>query len=206
MLFLPPSPDTTHTQMLSAHQFLMQGGCGAFWTRLEVALHFLCVGAFVYGWCVQGRVYVVNGCVWLWVCMYLSVYVTLRWVLGGGGLWLLWFLWGVAGPVSLYTMPCGDSYVDMLVPGIPGLWWGWEHAIPDHLALAPIAAEPPWWVFALMPWERDWDCRHGGPFVYFILQESLDVLATSVCCLDRCGGVTESQSLKLLHPLADLHT
>lgn len=93
MLFLPPSPD----------QFLMQGGCGAFWSRVarpDWKLHFLYVGAFVYGWCVQGHVYVVNVCVWLWVCIFLSVYVTLRWVLvlskGGGGLWLVWFLWGGA--------------------------------------------------------------------------------------------------------------
>lgn len=56
-----------------------------------------------------------------------------------------WFGFSGEGrcPVSMHTMPCGDSYLDMLVPGIPGLWWGWEHAVPDHLALAPIAAQPP---------------------------------------------------------------
>lgn len=34
-------------------------------TILEEALHFLCVGVFVYGWCVQERMCVVNRCVWL---------------------------------------------------------------------------------------------------------------------------------------------
>lgn len=106
-------------------------------------------------------------------------------VLGGAGgrLWVIWCLGYLAsGGVGIIQSQ---------------MIWHW------HLLLHRLQ----WWVFALMPWELVWDCRWlGGSFVYFILRESFDVLATSVGCLDRCGGVTESQSLKLVHPQADLHT
>lgn len=93
------------------------------------------------------------------------------------------------------------------MPRIPAFWWGWDYLVPDDRALAPIAVHAPtvgicsdamgaglelslaWWAFCL-----------------FYPAGVIGCSGYRVCCLDRCGGVTESQSLKLVHSLGDLHT
>lgn len=187
----------------------MQGGCGAFWSRVaRPDWKWPCIFCVWVCLCMAGVCR--NTCMlWMGVYGYEHVCIWVFMFLSAGSLFSRWEVvvcgcFGFSGKwqaLCLYTLCLVGTHI--LIRWCLGyLAYGGVGSMPSQ-----IIHSLQQWVFALMPLEQDWDCRwHGDPCVYFILQESLDVVATSVCCLNWCGEVTESQSLKLLHPLADLHT